>query len=257
LGNPNPKGVILFFFLACGITWALDVPWAWACATGVEPSEAALALTGLGAWGPTLAALAVAWRQRDLRRTFGRWRTNPIWLVLALLLPAALHLVATVIEVLLGGEPHQWFYPPTRPEHIAALVMFSFGEEFGWRGFAHPRLAERLGVVRGSLLLGAVWGLWHLGTLFTPEGGAPAATTVLYYMVELALWSVVVAWFFERARCSMAVAIALHAGAHLDNVYRAPDSEVRLHVLRFVVLAVAAAAAAWALRRQGTRRESN
>jgi len=42
----------------------------------------------------------------------------------------------------------------------------------------------------------------------------------------------------------MAIAIAIHTGAHLDNVFRAPESELRLRVLRVVVLAVAAAFAA-------------
>ena len=48
----------------------------------------------------------------------------------------------------------------------------------------------------------------------------------------------------------MAAAIALHAGAHLDNVYRAPMTETRLIVLRFLVLAVVAALAARSLTRR-------
>ena len=64
---------------------------------------------------------------------------------------------------------------------------------------------------------------------------------------DLALWSVVMAWFFERSNRSIAVAIALHAGAHIDNVTRAPETEVRLRILRFVVLAVVAALAARSL----------
>jgi hypothetical protein len=55
------------------------------------------------------------------------------------------------------------------------------------------------------------------------------------------------AWFFERSNRSIAVAIALHAGAHIDNVTRAPETEVRLRILRFVVLAVVAALAARSL----------
>jgi membrane protease YdiL (CAAX protease family) len=149
--------------------------------------------------------------------------------------------------VALGGHPAQWFYLPERPEHVAAMVFFSLGEEFGWRGFAYPRIAERHGPVIGSLILGAVWGLWHLGMMFTPEKGLPDPLTVGFYVVDLALWSLVFAWFFERGGRSMAVAIALHAGAHLDNVHRAPATEVRLWVLRFVVLTVAAALAARSL----------
>jgi hypothetical protein len=59
---------------------------------------------------------------------------------------------------------------------------------------------------------------------------------------------------FERGNRSMAVAIALHAGAHLDNVSRAPETEVRLRALRMAVLAVVAVAAAWSLTAQKRRK---
>jgi uncharacterized protein len=242
------NGTYAFLALACVITWLLDFPLALAWTTHVTPPAYALPMAGLGAWGPTLAAVIIAGRRRELRGVFGRWRTNPMWIVVGLLVPAAVHLPATAIEVALGGQPAHWFYPPVRPEHVAAFVMFSFGEEFGWRGFAYPRLTARHGPVASSLILGAVWGLWHLGMLFTAEHGAPNPFLVASYMLDLALWSVVMAWFFERGNRSMAVAIAIHAGAHLDNVSRAPETEVRLRVLRFVVLAIVAAIAARALR---------
>ncbi len=250
----GPRDVHLFFALACGITWLVDLPMALACARHVPPPAYALPLAGLGALGPTLAAFAIALRRRELRDVFGRWRTSPVWIAVGVLVPAALHLPATSIEVALGGHPAHWFYPPVEPERIAALVIFSVGEELGWRGFAYPRLARRHGPVIGSLILGSIWGLWHLGMLFTPEKGPPELLTVGIYMVELALYSVVLAWFFERGNRSLAVAIAVHAGAHLDNVYRAPESEIRLRVLRFVVLVIAAALAARALSAKAAAR---
>jgi membrane protease YdiL (CAAX protease family) len=171
-----------------------------------------------------------------------------MWMVLGLFVPLAVHLPATWTEVALGGRPAHWFYPPLRPEHFAALVMFPLGEEFGWRGFAYPRLERHLGPVVGSLLLGAVWGLWHLGMLFAPDPlRALPLVTVVIFIAELALWSVVMAWIFERGNRSMAVAITVHAGAHLDNVSRAPETEIRLRILRFVFLAIVAALAARAL----------
>ena len=45
-------------------------------------------------------------------------------------------------------------------------------------------------------------------------------------VVELALYSVIIAWFLERSGGGVWLAIAIHAGAHLDNVNRAPDEEV-------------------------------
>jgi membrane protease YdiL (CAAX protease family) len=240
--------VTAFLALACALTWALDFPLAYAYAQRAEPPGYALALVGLGAWGPTFAAILVAGWRRELRGVFGRWRAHPLWIVAGLLYPAALHLPVTGIEWALGGQP-AWFHPPNKPEYIAALIMFSFGEELGWRGFAYPRLAERLGPVVGSLILGAVWGVWHVAMLFTPEAGAPAPELVLQFMVRMALASVVIAWFYERSNRSVAVAIAIHAGAHLDNITRIPQAEVRLHILHLLALAVAALFAARSLSR--------
>ncbi len=237
--------VVPFFVLACGITWALDLPLAIAWATNATPPAYAMSLVGLGALGPSLAAFVLAARSSEWHDVFGRWRTRPLWIVVALLLPLALQLPATCLEFALGGKPAHWFYPPTRPEHFAALVMFPLGEEFGWRGFAYPRLEKRYGAVVGSLVLGAIWGLWHAGMLFAPEPlRALPPETILVYMANLALWSVIIAWVFERSDRSIAVAIASHAGAHLDNVSRAPETEIRLRLLRFAVLAVAATFAA-------------
>jgi membrane protease YdiL (CAAX protease family) len=147
--------VFLFFVLACAITWATNLPWMLACVRHVQPAPYAMPLMGLGAWGPTLAAVFVAARRGVMRDVFGRWKTRPGWVFLALCVsPIALHLPATLIEVALGGRPAQWFYPPVEPERIAGLVMFSLGEEFGWRGYAYPRVVRMSGPVLGNLLLG-------------------------------------------------------------------------------------------------------
>jgi membrane protease YdiL (CAAX protease family) len=244
------QDVWLFFALACALTWLLDLPFALALIRRVPPAPYALPLAGFGSLGPTLAALVVAARRRELRDVFGRWRTNPAWIVGALLVPLALHLPATLLEVALGGQPAQWFYPPVRPEHFAAMIMFAVGEEFGWRGYAYPRLVRRHGPVVGCLILGVVWAVWHLLMTLSPETGRLDLLKMGMMLVDMPLYCLVFAWVFERANRSMAVAIALHAGAHADNVYRAPTTEVRLMLLRFLVLAVVAALAARALTRR-------
>jgi membrane protease YdiL (CAAX protease family) len=59
--------------------------------------------------------------------------------------PTALLIIGAVQTVLLGP--------------ILGLVI-TFGEEYGWRGYLQSELFK-LGRVRGVLLLGVIWGIWH------------------------------------------------------------------------------------------------
>jgi membrane protease YdiL (CAAX protease family) len=239
--------------LACGITWALEVPFVLSLVARETPPGYAVAGAALSAWGPTLAAIAVAAPRRELRSVFRPWRASPLLVVAALLTPLSLHLVATLLEVALGGEPAAWLYPPVKPEHFAALVMFSFGEEFGWRGFAYPRLLRRHGPILAALTVGAVWGVFHLLMSFSLETGAFDVFRFGILLVELPLYSILFAWFFERTNGSLAAAIALHMGGHLDNDGHLPATEVRLWILRIAVLAIAAALAARSLKKASVR----
>jgi membrane protease YdiL (CAAX protease family) len=39
-------------------------------------------------------------------------------------------------------------------------LIIAFGEEYGWRGFLQTEL-NKLGRIRGTFLLGIIWGVWH------------------------------------------------------------------------------------------------
>lgn len=42
------------------------------------------------------------------------------------------------------------------------LNLFAcFGEEWGWRGYLLPKMAQRMSPLSASLLTGVVWGIWH------------------------------------------------------------------------------------------------
>jgi len=242
-------GVFGYFALACALTWVLAAPLSLSWMRHTAPPPYAVACAGLSAFGPLLAALAIAGQKRRLGEVFGRWRANPLWIVLSLFAPTAVHVAATALCLATGGAPTQWLHPPQTAEHVAALVVFPIGEEFGWRGFAHPRMVGRYGLVKGSLALGAFWGLWHLMYSVTPAAGGFDPLTFAMTMIELPLYSLLITYVFERARRSMAVAIAFHAGAHLDHLELVPLTEVRLHAMHLLVLAVLAALAARSLAR--------
>jgi hypothetical protein len=110
------------------------------------------------------------------------------------------------------------------------------------------------------MAVGAIWAmpmvllppkLMGSGSGFINMGGAGFDPFVFgMTMVELPLYALLFAWVFERANRSMAVAIAFHAGAHLDHIERAPRTELGLHAAHVAVLAIAAALAARSLARR-------
>lgn len=50
--------------------------------------------------------------------------------------------------------------------NLPLTYLAYFGEEYGWRYYLQPILQEKFGLRRGVLLLGVVWGIWHLGLDF-------------------------------------------------------------------------------------------
>jgi membrane protease YdiL (CAAX protease family) len=71
---------------------------------------------------------------------------------------------------------------------IAPIVnsLFTFGEEYGWRGYLLPKLMP-LGSPKAILLSGVIWGLWH----------APIIAMGHNYGVEYPgyPWAGILAWF--------------------------------------------------------------
>lgn len=46
--------------------------------------------------------------------------------------------------------------------YVPFLNMFvALGEEVGWRGVLYPYLKEKLGVTKGRIVSGTIWGAWH------------------------------------------------------------------------------------------------
>ena len=246
--NSTPGNVWTYYALACVITWTCSLPCASAWLRGEQPGGAAVALAGVSALGPLIAAFALAWRHRELSAVFGRWRTPLVWPVLALLVPLGLRWLAAALTALSGAELSQWTYPPVEPARVAALFVLPLGEEFGWRGFAYPRLEKRYGPVLGSVILGLMWGAWHLAYGITPQARGFDAFVFLEGMVELPFYTLIGTWLFERGARSMAVALAFHAAAHLNHIELAPRTELVFHALHVALVILAGCIAARQLR---------
>ena len=195
----------------------------------LPPGE--LALLGIGvelaAVGPSLAAILVAWRMpgaggaRPLFRQFRHWRVHPIWYLVALLLPIPILLAADVIWMALGRQSLVWLTVPSAiPFTIGAALVPPLGEEFGWRGFAQPRLQSRTGAFRAAVIVGALWSTWHLWPLAVP-GGAKLflPSDVAQSYIRLISTAVIYAWIYNSTGGSLPAVMVAHAAHNIDSSF--------------------------------------
>lgn len=61
---------------------------------------------------------------------------------------------------------------------VIAQFIGAAGEEIGWRCFLQPTLQSRIGVLPAAVVVGLLWGVWHIGAF--AEGWAYAALFILF-----------------------------------------------------------------------------
>jgi membrane protease YdiL (CAAX protease family) len=238
------RSIWLFFGIALGGTWALQLP-ALLAARGALPGGVGPYMLPalLGGFAPLIAAIVAARVEGGgaLRGLFGSLRPRARqlgWYAVALLLFPIVHVLGeAAYRALIGEAAGQWLYLPTNAQQTAALVMVPLVEEPGWRGFAMPRLAERFGWLRASCIVGVLWAAWH-AVMFVLQGFDAASFAL--GMIMIAAGSVIFGWLFERTRGSLLVAVIAHAGVHLDNPTRALPEQLTAYAVFAAAVCVAA-----------------
>jgi uncharacterized protein len=179
------------------------------------PSVASLLLTGL-----------VAGRAgyRDLWSRLCLWRVGFRWYALAIL-PAPI-VCAGILWVL--SMPL-----PLLVGDVGAVFVGGLGaglttllEEIGWTGFAVPRLRRRHGVPTTGLIVGVLWGLWHLlqqvfisGT-YRGDVSPPAfmAFAILAAVASLTAYRILMVWLFDRTG-SLLVTTLMHGMLTASSIF--------------------------------------
>ena len=251
----NGGGVIAWVALLFTLTLAGALPF---IAAGLSPEQLPrsstllpLILAGiiLTAYAPTLAALIVAARTggvRALLRQLGTWRVGVGWYALVLIGPFTLILLADLIHAVWSGSPPgAWLVFPSSLAFVGPLVAGSLGEELGWRGFAQPRLQARYSALRASIVIGFIWGTWHLWPAITPGGFSDLTPSdVAQTYVRLVSTAIIYAWIYNSTNGSLFLVMVAHAGHNLaTDLVRIP-AEAAQAVPAIVALLYLAAATA-------------
>jgi len=202
--------IIIFFVLTFIISW---LPW---YATG-KPN--------LLAWVPAVVGLVmvvVVGGKQGLREWISsalRWRVGIKWWILAIFGLGILMILAVGLTMLLGNEPPQYSIFKEElwllPLYFLIIVLFgSLGEELGWRGYALPHLQSKYNPLVASVIIGFLWGLWHLPMFFNPS--TDKYTQGLIFIIPFIFGcignSLLMTWIYNRTKGSTLVAgITWHA----------------------------------------------
>jgi uncharacterized protein len=175
--------------------------------------------------GPCIAGILAAWLvagRSGLREYWARllrWRVDARWYAVALL-AAPLYYVVTSLVLSLWSPAYLPNIVVTDDRATllvqGLIIALSAGifEELGWTGFAVPTLRRRYTPTMTGLIVGVLWGVWHV----LPETlGATAFDLVPYLALQLLAvivgltgFRVLMVWVFDRTQSTF-VGIVMHA----------------------------------------------
>ena len=159
----------------------------------------------LATWAPAISAFSLVLYfggVAGLKAFFSRlfmWRLSPLWVAFILIGVPVVFMIGSVLKSgpLLAAVP---------PEGVGAMIALTFMmlflgpiEEFGWRGVAQPILQRHMAPLWAGMIIGTIWGVWHLPAFFL-SGTVFAAWSFFPFLVGNITLAVLVTPIFNSGR---------------------------------------------------------
>ena len=226
----NKYPLVVFFLLVFGLTWPFMIVDALG-SHGILPFRLPMPLMLLMGYMPTLAAVIVTGMRKGregIRALFGKLLIAKVglgWYVFAIFGYAVICAGAIGLANMLGISPvpllSESFPQFSSPVEMVISVVMMFiaislvnGEELAWRGFALPRLQAKFNALTSSVILGVIWGAFHLPLFFTLTGSSQAGVSFLGFLLSTVSLTVIFTWMYNHTRGSVLLAYLLHGATN-------------------------------------------
>jgi uncharacterized protein len=211
-----------YFALAFGIAWTF-----WLIVILASHGVLSLSATGqliclfAGSFGPFIGAFAAVYRDggwtavREFAGRSLRYRMGPLYFLAAMLLTPITAGLSMWWLANHGGPP---FALQVTLSHFPLLYieLFLFGgsvnEEFGWC-YATDRLQQGRKLLWAAVLLGVIWGCWHIPLFFIP-GLTQSFMPFWAFLIFTIALRVVIVWSYVSNRRSILVALLFHTASN-------------------------------------------
>lgn len=219
----------------------ITLAWTWIC--GLIPVLLGIEGTGIGTFifyfgggAPSVVALFLVFltypkdKIKDyFRRCISFRQAGWKWPLITAVVFCLLSVLSVAVGVRLSGfeMPTMDYIKAIRdnPFNIFLVILLSLisgplNEEFGWRGYALDRLLVRFGFLKGSLILGFIWAIWHLPWYFTPGQAQynllqDSLFHALMFVPSVMMLSVFVSFVYIKTGRSILAAALVHMFSNL------------------------------------------
>lgn len=233
--NNSSKYLLLFFVITFVWTWGFGFA---PLALGLVGTPIGTFLFYFGGGAPSVTALFIVFltyskeEKRDyFRRCFSFRYMGLKWLVFIIIFFALISLLGLIISTkLLGLEMPgmDFLYAIIRnPVYILPILLISLisgplNEEFGWRGYSLDKLFARFGFAGATLILGFLWGIWHLPWYFTPGQAQydllqTSPMDAILYIPSIMMLNFVVSFVYVKTKRSILAGALTHMFGNLLN----------------------------------------
>ncbi len=192
-------------------------------ARGMSPAHQGLIVL-VGVFAPSLVAIAITWLAEGtagvvaLLRRLIQWRVAGRWDLLSIGYMAGIKIAVALIFRVTQGVWPQFGTTPIVVMFIATILstvmLGQAGEEIGWRGFALPHLGSRIGLAWASVLLGAIWAVWHLPLFFWFPGADTYGQSFPLYALQVTALSVAIAYVWMKSNGSLLLTMLMHSAVN-------------------------------------------
>ncbi|MFC1786529.1 type II CAAX prenyl endopeptidase Rce1 family protein [Halobacteriota archaeon] len=168
-----------------------------------------------------MSAVLLTWwngRRRGVIRLLKRgldYRFAKVWWIPILLIFPVIYGGSLLLAILAGDSVPKlsWISDPFGIAVYFVMVLLFQGplqEEFGWRGYALDRLQARFNALNSSVILGFIWGLWHIPYFWIGEE-VVYTYTIIPLILSAILIAILLTWLYNNTGGSILVALVFHA----------------------------------------------
>jgi len=248
--------LLIGIFLMFLFTWPLDL-----VNSGIIQIEIPFIVLLFLGWGFVLAAVLMTGLTlgRDgvisLLKRFLKWHVGWKWYLVAFLLEPVLIVLGVYANALLTGIAPDFssviaykLFGEGATLWLFVLPFFLIdfitnGEEIGWRGYVLPRLQAKYSALISTLILGMIWGIWHLPKFLSHFD----TVAFVWFMVHITAFAFIQTWLYNNTKGSLLIVTICHAASNTVSIFvpmaSTISSENMGSYIAYAMLEVAAAIA--------------